>query len=199
MIRIGKDKQSNYIRESRFAVFVTKRLVRLGLIGLIAISQAAGAIGFGNGGSNNSGEFLHGVATDLLSDYEDLAFGTSDFDNYSEVNITNAFDSAVSAKQRKIGFGDGNKLSVNQTGTSNTAVVGQAGNSNVAYINQDGDGNTAAIGQLGINNEAFINQHGDDNLALIGQANLSNTSSKLSVNQIYDNNVAFITGSGGAT
>jgi hypothetical protein len=100
--------------------------------------------------------------------------------------------------QQKLGYGEGNKSSVNQTGTSNTALVGQVGNSNVAFINQDGDGNAAAIGQLGKHNEAFINQHGNNNLALIGQANLSNAPSKLSVNQENDNNIAFVAGSGGA-
>ncbi|MCL9773820.1 curlin subunit CsgB [Vibrio methylphosphonaticus] len=151
-----------------------------------------------NGGVESTGDFLHGVGQDVINDYNDLEFGNNDIDNYSEVNITNATDSLVIVSQVKAGFGRGNKSSVNQTGVSNTAIVGQIGSGNVAYISQDGDGNAAGIGQLGMHGEALINQDGNNNLAVIGQANMIYPSSKLSVNQENDNNIAFVAGSGGA-
>ncbi|MCW8345701.1 curlin subunit CsgB [Vibrio sp. ZSDZ65] len=151
-----------------------------------------------NGGVDSTGDFLHGVGQDVINDYNDLDRGNNDIDNYSEVNITNATDSLVIVSQVKAGLGRGNKSSVNQVGVSNTAIVGQIGSGNIAYINQEGDGNAAAIGQLGTRSEALINQDGNNNLAVIGQANMLYPSSKLSVNQENDNNIAFVAGSGGA-
>ena len=147
----------------------------------------------------SSGLFLHGVSEDIINDYNDLNSNhLSDVDNYSEVNITNAYDSLVIVSQQSIGNLGGNKAKVEQTGNANTAIVGQKGGRNTAYIKQTGDNNAAAIGQLGLNNESLVVQDGDNNLAVVGQANVFHSSSKLSVNQVNDNNIAFVAGSGGA-
>ncbi|MGR5359615.1 curlin subunit CsgB [Vibrio mediterranei] len=178
----------------------TKLQSVLGVACLVASVSAAGsALVFApDGGVDSQGVFLHGVDEDIQNDFNDLLNSVDDIDNYSEVHITNATDALAVVIQESPGSSAGNKAKIIQSGSSNTAFIGQKGAANTAYIIQEGDNNAAAIGQVGRNGQALVAQKGDNNLAVIGQANIFNPSSKLSINQENDNNIAFVAGSGGA-
>lgn len=176
----------------------TKLQTVLGVACLVASAASTALVFAPNGGVESHGVFLHGVNEDIQSDFNDLLNTVDDIDNYSEVHITNATDSLAVVVQDSPGNSAGNKAKIVQSGSSNTALIGQKGAANTAYIIQEGDNNAAAIGQLGRNGQALVAQKGDNNLAVIGQANIFHPSSKLSINQENDNNIAFVAGSGGA-
>ncbi len=141
---------------------------------LVASASAAGStlVFAPNGGVDSQGVFLHGVNDDIQSDFNDLLNTVDDIDNYSEVQITNATDALAVVVQESPGNSAANKAKIVQSGSSNTALIGQKGAANTAYINQQGDNNAAAIGQIGRNGQALVAQKGDNNLAVIGQANI---------------------------
>jgi minor curlin subunit len=158
---------------------------------------------FLSGGFNNAiasdieGDFLHNVNQDIVNDYNYLeSFSSGDLDNYSELNISNATDSIAIIKQRSPGITANNRAKITQSGSSNSAYIGQTGRNNIALIDQNGSNNDAAIGQLGVNSEALISQDGNNNLAVIGQTNFSRQSSQLSIDQKGNGNTAYLVGSG---
>ncbi|MDA0144600.1 curlin subunit CsgB [Vibrio toranzoniae] len=171
---------------------------RKSLIGLTCLYLLSG--GFNNAiASNVEGDFLYHVSQDIINDYNDLGnLSSGDLDNYSEINISNAFDSTAIIKQSSTGITANNRAKITQRGGSNSAFIGQSGRDNTALVNQNGSNNDAVIGQLGINSEALISQDGNNNLAVIGQANFSRQSSQLSIDQTGNGNKAYLAGAGGS-
>jgi minor curlin subunit len=154
--------------------------------------------GFNNAiASDMEGDFLHNVSQDIVNDYNYLeSLPSGDLDNYSEINISNASESMVIIKQRSPGITANNRAKITQSGSSNSALIVQAGRNNIALIDQDGLNNDASIRQRGRNSGALISQDGMNNIAEISQANFSRHSNQLSINQTGNGNTAYLAGHG---
>ncbi len=126
---------------------------------------------------------------------------SSDLDNYSEINITNASYGVVLITQESEGtraknvakvtqkYGLSNDVNLTQNGARNVAIVTQAGMNNDATVDQLGNGNSAIIASSGLgHNTASIVQHGDDNFAHAAQWGVS----EVNINQQGDRNRAIV-------
>jgi minor curlin subunit len=141
------------------------------------------------------------VAFDTQATSELADHFSSDLDNYSEINITNASYGVILITQESDGvrakniakvtqkYGHGNEVTLTQHGTRNATVITQSGTNNDAAVDQIGNGNTAILVSFGLgHNTANVVQNGDDNVAKAAQWGLS----EVSINQQGDRNRAIV-------
>jgi minor curlin subunit len=139
------------------------------------------------------------VAFDTRATSELADHFSSDLDNYSEINITNASYGTISITQISSGlsaeniakvaqkYGYGNEATLEQSGNGNRVTVTQVGLFNGAEIVQNGDENKAWVAQWGFS-EVNINQQGDRNKAIVGPVGLAS----VEINQTGNGNVKVV-------